>query len=36
MGSALVDELLDVLDHLARGIHPGSRPAHAKGLLERS
>src|SRR3979411_1421372 len=29
---ALAEQLLDVLDTLA-GVHPGFRPAHAKGLM---
>jgi catalase len=33
MWSALVTDLLDVLDTLAGGVHPGFRPAHAKGLM---
>jgi len=33
MWSALVTDLLGVLDELAGGIHPGFRPAHAKGLM---
>jgi catalase len=33
MWSALATDLLDVLDQLAGGIHPGYRPAHAKGLM---
>ena len=33
MSSALVTDLLDVLDQLAGGIHAGFRPAHAKGLM---
>lgn len=31
--SALVADLLETLDKLAGGIHPGFRPAHAKGLM---
>src|SRR4029077_819389 len=30
---ALSQQLLDVLDVLSGGVHPGSRPAHAKGLM---
>src|SRR5258708_9262456 len=33
MSSALVTDLLRVLDQLAGGAHPGFRPAHAKGLM---
>jgi catalase len=33
MASALITDLLGVLDGLSGGIHPGFRPAHAKGLL---
>src|SRR6202008_461962 len=33
MSSALVTDLLGVLDELAGGVHPGFRPAHAKGLM---
>lgn len=33
MPSPLVNALLDVLDQLAGGIHPGFRPAHAKGTM---
>ena len=33
MRSALVTDLLGVLDELAGGVHPGFRPAHAKGLM---
>jgi catalase len=33
MWSALVTDLLGVLDELAGGIHPAFRPAHAKGLM---
>jgi catalase len=33
MPSALITELLDVLDKLSGGVHPGFRPAHAKGLM---
>jgi catalase len=32
MPSALITDLLDVLDTLSGGVHPGFRPAHAKGL----
>jgi hypothetical protein len=31
VGSALVTDLLDALDKLAGGLHPGFRPVHAKG-----
>ena len=30
---ALAKDLLDVLDVLSGGVHPGFRPAHAKGLM---
>ncbi|HUE15247.1 MAG TPA: catalase family peroxidase [Planctomycetaceae bacterium] len=33
MPSKLVTDLLDVLDKLAGGIHPGFRPVHAKGAM---
>jgi catalase len=33
MSSPLISELLGVLDELSGGIHPGFRPAHAKGLI---
>jgi catalase len=33
MSSALITDLLDVLDTLSGGVHPGFRPAHAKGLM---
>jgi catalase len=33
MPSPLINDLLDVLDQLAGGIHPGFRPAHAHGLM---
>src|SRR5262245_53249345 len=33
MPSTLVTDLLDALDNLAGGIHPGFRPVHAKGLM---
>jgi catalase len=33
MPSALSTDLLAVLDELSGGIHPGFRPAHAKGLM---
>jgi catalase len=33
MSSALITDLLDVLDKLSGGVHPGFRPAHAKGLM---
>ena len=33
MGSALLTDLLGVLDELSGGVHPGFRPAHAKGLM---
>jgi catalase len=33
MPSKLVTDLLDTLDKLAGGIHPGFRPAHARGVM---
>lgn len=33
MSSALITDLLDILDTLSGGVHPGFRPAHAKGLM---
>jgi catalase len=33
MPSALITDLLNVLDKLAGGVHAGFRPAHAKGLM---
>ncbi len=33
MPSALITDLLDALDRLSGGVHPGFRPAHAKGLM---
>ncbi len=33
MSSALVTDLLDALDKLAGGLHPGFRPVHAKGVM---
>ena len=33
MPSALVTDLLDALDRLAGGVHPGFRPVHARGLM---
>lgn len=33
MASQLAADLLDVLDRLSGGIHPGFRPAHAKGTM---
>lgn len=33
MASALITELLRNLDELSGGVHPGFRPAHAKGLM---
>lgn len=33
MSSALIADLLGTLDELAGGVHPGFRPAHAKGLM---
>ena len=33
MASALVTDLLDALDQLAGGVHPGFRPVHARGVM---
>jgi catalase len=33
MRSALVTDLLEALDKLAGGVHPGFRPVHARGLM---
>jgi catalase len=33
MSSALATDLLDVLDKLSGGVHPGFRPAHARGVM---
>jgi catalase len=33
MASQLVTDLLDVLDKLSGGVHPGFRPAHARGCM---
>src|SRR6266566_6037722 len=33
MSSALITDLLRTLDELSGGVHPGFRPAHAKGLM---
>jgi catalase len=33
MPSALIADLLDALEKLAGGVHPGFRPVHAKGLM---
>src|SRR6516164_3502902 len=33
MSSTLITDLLGVLDELSGGVHPGFRPAHAKGLM---
>jgi catalase len=33
MSSTLITDLLGVLDELTGGVHPGFRPAHAKGLM---
>ncbi len=33
MASSLITDLLGVLDQLSGGVHPGFRPAHAKGLM---
>src|SRR6266581_2562189 len=33
MSSSLITDLVGILDELAGGVHPGFRPAHAKGLM---
>jgi catalase len=33
MPSQLITDLLDVLDRLSGGVHPGFRPAHARGTM---
>src|ERR1700675_417789 len=33
MKPELITDLLDILDELSGGVHPGFRPAHAKGLM---
>ena len=33
MGSSLITDLLGIFDELSGGVHPGFRPAHAKGLM---
>lgn len=33
MAPSLIDDLLDGLNKLAGGVHPGFRPVHAKGLM---
>jgi catalase len=33
MLSSLINDLLEVLDGLSEGVHPGFRPAHAKGTM---
>src|SRR5437773_12266570 len=33
MPPTLIADLLGVLDELSGGVHPGFRPAHAKGLM---
>ena len=33
MPSALIPDLLAVLDRLSGGVHPGFRPAHARGAM---
>ncbi len=33
MPSQLITDLLDVLDQLSGGVHPGFRPAHARGVM---
>src|ERR1700758_872969 len=33
MSSALLADLVGTLDELSGGVHPGFRPAHAKGLM---
>jgi catalase len=33
MSSALISDLLAILDEISGGVHAGFRPAHAKGLI---
>jgi catalase len=33
MNSELISSLLDILDKLSGGVHPGFRPVHAKGVM---
>jgi catalase len=33
MSSTLINDLLEVLDSLSGGVHPGFRPVHAKGTM---
>jgi catalase len=33
MSSTLINDLLDVLDRLSGGVHPGFRPVHARGVM---
>ena len=33
MASTLITDLLDTLDQLAGGVHPGFRPVHARGVM---
>ena len=33
MSTTLITDLLDVLDKLSGGVHPGFRPVHAKGVM---
>src|SRR3984893_2225098 len=33
MSSAVITDMLGTLDELSGGVHPGFRPAHAKGLM---
>jgi catalase len=33
MSSTLINDILEVLDTLAAGVHPGFRPVHAKGTM---
>ena len=33
MPSELASDLLDVLDQLSGGVHPGFRPVHARGVM---
>jgi catalase len=33
MASQIVDEILSTLDELVGGVHPGSRPVHAHGIM---
>jgi catalase len=33
MSSTLINDLLEILDGLSGGVHPGFRPAHARGVM---